>query len=92
MSDVNTRAILFAQYIIRTKATIRKTAEVFAISKSTVHNDLQKRLVKINKELYTSVKKILDEHFKNKHINGGNATKEKYKQKKHWEKSQCFFI
>lgn len=85
MSNVNTRAILFAQYIIRTKATIRKTAEAFAISKSTVHNDLQKRLVKINKPLYDKVKIILDEHFKNKHINGGNATKEKYsrKQKTH---------
>ena len=81
MSNVNTRAILFAQYIIRTKATIRKTAQAFAISKSTVHNDLQKRLVKINKDLYLKVKTILDEHFKNKHINGGKATKEKYKNR-----------
>lgn len=82
MSNVNTRAILFAQYIIKTKATIRKTAEAFAISKSTVHNDLQKRLVKINKELYEKVKLILDDHFRNKHILGGNATKEKYKKAK----------
>lgn len=41
-----TRAEKLGEYIVETKATIRKTASVFSISKSTVHNDVSKKLKK----------------------------------------------
>lgn len=72
------RAEEFAQYIIDNNSTIRKTAKYFNISKSTVHNDLSKKLKYENLELYTQVKKILVKNFNEKHIRGGNSTKLKY--------------
>ena len=76
--EINKRTILLAQYIIRTKSTIRYTAHVFNLSKSTVHNDVSKRLKYIDKELYFKVKLVLDNNFNEKHIRGGMATKKKY--------------
>ena len=37
-----------AKYILQTNATIRQTAEKFGVSKSTVHLDMSKRLIKID--------------------------------------------
>jgi putative DeoR family transcriptional regulator (stage III sporulation protein D) len=36
------RSIRLAEYIVETKNTVRKTASVFGISKSTVHTDVTK--------------------------------------------------
>ena len=72
------RAEQFAQYIIDNNSTIRKIAIFFNISKSTVHNDVSKKLKHENCEMYLKVKKILDNNFKEKHIRGGMATKIKY--------------
>ena len=77
MSKIEKRTIEEAEYIVLTKKTIRKACEHFGISKSTLHNDLKYRLPKINKKLYLQVQKILDEHFEEKHIRGGEATKNK---------------
>jgi putative DeoR family transcriptional regulator (stage III sporulation protein D) len=48
------------------------------MSKSTVHIDLSQRLKKIDKKLYEKIKKILEINFSEKHIRGGNSTKNKY--------------
>ena len=73
------RVTMLANHILSTHDTIRKTAKVFSLSKSTVHNDVSKRLYKIDRVLYLKVQKILDEHFREKHIRGGEATRKKYK-------------
>ena len=78
-SVVDDRAIELAHFITDTNSTVRKTAKQFGISKSTVHTDVTKRLRKINPSLYRDVRKILDENKAQRHIRGGNATKEKYK-------------
>lgn len=75
---LNQRAISLAKYIIKTKQTVRQTAIVYGVSKSTVHNDVSNRLKKINFGLYKKVKVILDKNFKEKHIRGGESTKLKY--------------
>lgn len=67
-----------AVYVIENKATVRKTAVVFGISKSTVHKDLSKRLKKISPILFTQVDKILQINKQQRHIRGGYATKLKY--------------
>ena len=68
----------FAIYIIDNVSTIRKCADFFGISKSTVHNDLSKKLRKTNKFLYYQVYKILNQNLKERHFRGGYATKLKY--------------
>ena len=74
-----------AKYIILTHNTVRKTAQEFGVSKSTVHNDMAKKLPQIDAVLYEKVRRILKENFDEKHIRGGKATKEKYKKQKEIE-------
>ncbi|MGN1227292.1 MAG: sporulation transcriptional regulator SpoIIID [Christensenellales bacterium] len=78
-NSLDDRAICLAKYIISTKATVRKTAKVFGISKSTVHNDITKKLKNLSLELYFEVHSILMENFAVKHLRGGEATRLKYK-------------
>ena len=65
-----------------TGSTVRDVAEVFGVSKSTVHNDIRKRLIDIDKRLYKKVSNILKYHTDIKHIRGGESTKRKYLVKK----------
>ncbi|MCI8588663.1 MAG: stage III sporulation protein D [Bacilli bacterium] len=71
-----------ADYIIETKNTIRETAKKFQVSKSTIHKDIQNRLVEINPEKYKKVNEIFQSHIEIRHIRGGQSTKEKYELKK----------
>lgn len=71
-----------ANYIIKTNKTIREVADVFGVSKSTVHNDIRKRLLEIDKKLYEKVSNILEYHIDIKHIRGGESTKRKFLEKK----------
>ena len=75
---IERRAVEFANYIILNKTTVRDTAKVFSISKSTVHKDVVERLPKINKELAYEVRKVLEENKSQRHIRGGIATRNKY--------------
>lgn len=74
------RAVMLAQYIIENNATVRQTAKVFNISKSTVHKDVSERLQKINMNTYREVQKVLQTNKQERHLRGGLATKEKYQQ------------
>jgi len=67
-----------AQYIVEYNATIRQTAKVFSMSKSTVHYLIKYKLKDISEALYIQTKIILCQNFSEKHIRGGNATKMKY--------------
>ncbi|MGR6837386.1 sporulation transcriptional regulator SpoIIID [Syntrophomonas erecta] len=75
---IRKRAVKVAQHILRTSDTVRQTAEVFGISKSTVHKDVSERLPRINKEMAEDVKAILDKNKAERHIRGGEATRRKY--------------
>ncbi len=79
------RAVILGQYIVENKATVRGAAKHFGISKSTVHKDVSERLSKIKPQLYSDVKKVLDQNKQERHIRGGLATKKKYEEiaKKH---------
>ena len=72
------RAVEIAKYIIEKKETVRGASKVFGISKSTVHKDVTERLRHVNLELYNQVKDVLCLNKAERHIRGGNATKEKY--------------
>lgn len=73
------RAIVLAQHIIETGDTVRATAKVFKISKSTVHKDVTERLLHINRALYNQVNAVLQKNKSERHIRGGLATRRKYK-------------
>ena len=81
-NTVENRACQLAVYLIETGGTVRSAAKYFGISKSTVHKDLSQRLQQYNKALYAQVRLILDTNKAQRHIRGGNATREKYKQKR----------
>lgn len=78
-SYIKERTLQVATYIEDTEDTIRKTAQVFNLSKSTVHNDLSKRLKRVDENKYNRVQKILDKNFSEKHLRGGESTRKKYK-------------
>lgn len=77
--EVLDRAVILAEYILDTGATVRATAKVFKISKSTVHKDVTERLYYSNPQLYRNVKTVLEKNKQERHIRGGMATKLKYK-------------
>lgn len=72
------RVIDEANYIIETGKTVREIANVFNVSKSTVHKDLHERLLSIDLECYKKVDEILKYHTDVRHIRGGESTKKKY--------------
>lgn len=75
---VEERAAMLGEYIIESKATVRKAAQKFGVSKSTVHKDVSERLKYINPLLYKEVKSVLELNKSQRHIRGGLATKKKY--------------
>ena len=77
-SRINRRVINEAIYILDTKSTIRETAKIYNVSKSTVHKDLNERLYNIDIKLYNKINEILEEHIKTRHIKGGESTRLKY--------------
>lgn len=77
-SQIVERVLTEATHIKDTHDTIRKTAEIYGISKSTVHNDMAVKLRYIDHDLYSKTRAILKENFDEKHIRGGQSTKQKY--------------
>lgn len=69
-----------AEYILNTKETIRNVAKKFHVSKSTVHKDISERLIILAPDLAFKIRPILDMHIMERHIKGGNSTKEKYQK------------
>ncbi|MCL1944510.1 MAG: sporulation transcriptional regulator SpoIIID [Firmicutes bacterium] len=77
-SHIAVRSVQLAHYICQHNTTVRETAIVFDISKSTVHKDISQRLKHIDLELYKKVKKIIDKNLAERHLRGGQATKNRY--------------
>ena len=73
------RAQNVALYLVENRATVRAAAKKFAISKSTVHKDLNERLSQVNRGLYLQAREVLEENKAQRHIRGGMATRRKYK-------------
>lgn len=83
---IEERITQIACFTIETKATVRETALKYGISKSTVHKDLQDRLPTLNRQLYEEVCKILMLNKSERHIRGGLATRNKYKERQEYKK------
>ena len=74
------RVMEIGTYIQRSRATVRDTAKVFGVSKTTVHKDVTERLPKVNAQLADEVKKILEINKAERHLRGGEATRQKFRQ------------
>lgn len=74
------RAVNEANYIIKNGATVRETARVFGVNKSTVHKDVAYRLYEYNLGLALKVAKVLEKNKAERHIRGGAATRKKLEQ------------
>ena len=75
---IDNRATRLGAYIVENKATVRRAAKQFGVSKSTVHKDVSQRLKYLDSGLYRDVKRILAVNKAQRHIRGGLATKKKY--------------
>ena len=85
--DSDERPRRLAEYLIEEKSTVRRTAAVFGISKSTVHKDVSIRLARIDPALHREVQQILDINKSERHIRGGDATRRKYESQKEKNKT-----
>lgn len=79
---IRERVVLVAIYTIRHKSTVRDTAKIFKVSKSTIYTDLTKRLKKISPQMASSAREVLDYNYKERAYRGGHALKMKYKSMK----------
>ena len=72
------RAAALGAYIAENEATVRAAAKKFGISKSTVHKDVTEHLKHENTVLFEQVRAVLDKNKAERHMRGGEATKQKY--------------
>ena len=80
--SVDDRAAMLGEYIVQNKATVRRAAKQFGVSKSTVHKDVAERLRHVDMGLYKEVRDVLAVNKAQRHIRGGMATKRKYERRK----------
>lgn len=76
---IRKRVLEISTYIVDTNSTVRQAASVFGVSKSTVHKDVTERLPRVNPDLALRVKGVLDRNKAERHIRGGEATRQKYR-------------
>lgn len=76
------RTLEAAIYTIKNKTTVRETAKYLGVSKSTIHKDLKDRLPKIDYKLFEEVDGVISKNKNERHIRGGNATREKFRKRK----------
>jgi putative DeoR family transcriptional regulator (stage III sporulation protein D) len=76
---IQKRVMDLSCFITERKATVRQAAKHFGVSKSTVHKDVTERLPDLNRDMASEVKHILEVNKAERHIRGGEATKQKYR-------------
>ena len=80
--EVQLRVTEAAKYILKTGATERACAEAFGVSKTTIHKDMRERLPELSPAMARLVDAVLNKNRAERHIRGGQATKEKYQRRK----------
>ena len=84
-NSIYERCETLAKHLIDTKGTVRETAAYYGISKSTVHKDITYKLKYVNNGLYLEAKAVLEKNKKERHLRGGEATKQKYSEMKSYK-------
>ncbi len=81
-NNTRQRCEILAEYLIKNNETVRGVAQKFSISKSTVHKDITIRLKNANPILYAEAKDVLERNKSERHLRGGEATRQKYLKKR----------
>lgn len=76
--DIEKRALEIGHYIVEKSATVRQTASVFRVSKSTVHKDVTERLPAIDHTLADEVRTVLNVNKAERIFAEGWRPKKKY--------------
>ena len=76
---IEKRVLEISSYIMESSATVRQTAAIFGVRKSTVHKDMTDRLPLINEATAQKVRQILEINKAERHLRGGEATRKKYR-------------
>ena len=79
---IEERVLHVAQHIVDSGDTVRQAAKVFRVSKSTVHKDLDERLPELDADLYQRAQAVLLKNKAERHLRGGEATRDKYSEKR----------
>ena len=90
MINSTERARVLGNYIASTGATVRSAAQMFEVSKSTVHSDITKRLRSIDRDLYEQVRLVLEKNKAERHLRGGLATQKRWSDAQAEEKQDDF--
>lgn len=80
--EVQMRVTEAAKHILKTGATVRACAEVFGVSKTTIHKDMRERLPELSPSMARRVDAVLRRNREERHIRGGQATREKYRKER----------
>ena len=76
------RVLEISTCILETGYTVRQAAQIFGVSKSTVHKDITERLPQLNAQLAQDVRKVLERKKAERNLRGGEATRRKYKKER----------
>ena len=77
---IEKRVLAAAEYIAQTGGTVRQTARVLGVSKSTVHKDMETRLPRLSVALKKEVDAVFSRNKAERHLRGGEATRRRYAQ------------
>lgn len=72
------RAQELGRYIVSENSTVRATGKEFGLSKSTVYKDVTIVLSENDPFLAKQVEEVLNKNKEERHIRGGEATRQKY--------------
>ena len=78
--DIDRRVYEEARFIVSTGATVRACAAQFGVSKTTIHKDMRQRLARQSPGLAAEVGDVLARNLRERHIRGGQATRQKYRK------------
>ena len=79
--SIRLRCLAVGQYMIRHSATVRRAADAFGISKSSVHKDMCDRLPQIDPALGRQVAALMRYNKAVRHLRGGAATRKLYRER-----------
>ena len=72
------RCVVLGTHIVENRATVRRTAARYGISKSTVHTDVTETLRHVNPALWEAVAEVLALNKSERHLRGGEATRRRH--------------
>ena len=75
---IEKRVLREAEHIAATGATVRQTARMLGVSKSTVHKDMETRLPQLSGALAKEVAAVFARNKAERHLRGGEATRRRH--------------